>query len=295
MRFELRCIWAAERHSHMALAARRAAHTAGLRGASSAYSRQASHSLATITLPAVVTVLQVQRLAELYQHHGFGVRMQSPRYWQRHSRCVVVHSAPHEPDPHIVLGVSRSASRADIRAAYYARLQEVRTRVLLIGELKDVREASCAHSAGGAIAPSDNITYRVCCIQVHPDVSGTDTTLEAVQLNLAYARLIGVSNLIDCAGTLRSLQASSFSCANQLHECAALCIMPPTLLSLPCCRRCGHGHAMRRRMAICPASLMLRMGSLIAYSSTPSRAASPRCSGASCRWAWCHRFWVRGC
>lgn len=47
--------------------------------------------------------------------------------------------------------MSRTASRADIRAAYYARLQEI-----------------------------------------HPDVSGSDTTAAAVQLNLAYTRLIGV-------------------------------------------------------------------------------------------------------
>lgn len=42
--------------------------------------------------------------------------------------------------------------------------------------------------------------------QVHPDVSGTDTTLEAVQLNLAYARLIGVSSLLDCLDQLHPSQ-----------------------------------------------------------------------------------------
>jgi len=52
-----------------------------------------------------------------------------------------------------VLGVPRSASRAEMRAAYYARLQDI-----------------------------------------HPDVSGRDSTAEAVQLNLAYSQLLGVSN-----------------------------------------------------------------------------------------------------
>lgn len=51
--------------------------------------------------------------------------------------------------------------------------------------------------------------YHIECVrhsQVHPDVSGTDTTMEAVQLNLAYARLIGVSSLLNCTDNLHQWQ-----------------------------------------------------------------------------------------
>ena len=75
----------------------------------------------------------------------FGVHTQAPRFWKRRSRCVVAYGAPQEPEPHAVLGVSRSASRADIRAAYYARLQEVRSKHTLGLDIEGTSSCMRAH------------------------------------------------------------------------------------------------------------------------------------------------------
>ncbi len=74
---------------------------------------------------------------------------------RQHCRAAAGDSIHQQPDPHEVLGVARGAGRAEIRSAYYARIQAA-----------------------------------------HPDVSGCDSTAEAVALNLAYTQLIGVRCLV---------------------------------------------------------------------------------------------------
>lgn len=110
----------------MALAARHSAHAAALCGRRSGHTRPVMQCTAVIALYAVMTGEVGCGALLTNTEHGFGVHMQARRFWQRRSRCVVAYGTPQEPEPHAVLGVSRSASRADIRAAYYARLQEVR-------------------------------------------------------------------------------------------------------------------------------------------------------------------------
>ena len=81
-------------------------------------------------------------------------------------------------------------------------------------------------------------------------MSGTDTTLEAVQLNLAYARLIGVRSLLDCNldsqhGACQAMMRMGQSACSTVQH---ICVLLTTLLSPPIAAgragtvaRCGGG------------------------------------------------------
>jgi hypothetical protein len=129
----------------MALAARHSAPAAALCGRRSGHTRQVIQCTAVVALFAEVTGEVGCGALLPNTEHGVGVHTQAPRFWQRRSRCVAAHGTPHELDPHAVLGVSRSAGRADIRAAYYARLQEVRCKHALQLDIGGMSSCMCAH------------------------------------------------------------------------------------------------------------------------------------------------------